>query len=58
MNPSWVLYSEGPKFDLNSMKESKYPVPKQTWYSPKTHDGVIVRMRLKSGLQIGSFESN
>jgi len=55
---SWVLYSEGPKFDLNSMKESKYPMPKKTWYSPKTHDGVIVRMRLKSGLQIGSFEGN
>jgi len=53
---SWVLYSEGPKFDLNRMKELKYPVPKQTWYSLETHDGVIVRMRLKSGLQIGSFE--
>ncbi len=53
---SWVLYSEGPKFDLDRMKESKYPVPRQTWYSPETHDGVIVRMRLKSGAQIGSFE--
>ena len=53
---SWVLYSEGPKFALGCMKESKYPVPKQTWYSPETNDGVIVRMRLKSGLQIGSFE--
>jgi len=53
---SWVLYSEGPKFDLNSMKELKYPVPKQTWYNPKTRKGVIVRMRLKKGQQIGSFE--
>lgn len=53
---SWVLYSEGPNFDLDRMKELKYPVPKQTWYSPETHDGVIVRMRLKSGAQIGSFE--
>jgi len=53
---SWVLYSEGPKFDLNSMKELKYPVPKQTWYDPKTGTGVIVRMRLKKGRQIGSFE--
>ncbi len=53
---SWVLYSEGPKFDLDRMKESKYPVPKQTWYSPETNDGVIVRMRLKNGVQIGSFE--
>ena len=53
---SWVLYSEGPEFDLNRMKELKYPVPRQTWYSPETHDGVIARMRLKSGVQIGSFE--
>jgi len=53
---SWVLYSEGPEFDLNRMKELNYPVPRQTWYSPETHDGVIVRMRLKSGAQIGSFE--
>jgi len=53
---SWVLYSEGPKFDLDRMKESKYPVPKQTWYNPETHQGVIVRMRLKNGLQTGSIE--
>ena len=53
---SWVLYSEGPRFDLDSMKELKYPVPKQTWYNPETHKGVIVRMRLKKGQQIGSFE--
>lgn len=54
----WVLYSEGPEFDLNRMKELNYPVPRQTWYSPKTHKGVIVRMRLKNGSQVGSFEGN
>lgn len=53
---SWVIYSEGPKFDLNDMKELNYPVPRQTWYDPKTGKGVIVRMRLKKGRQIGSFE--
>jgi len=53
---SWVVYSEGPKFDLNNMKELNYPVPRQTWYDPKTGTGVIVRMRLKKGRQIGSFE--
>jgi prepilin-type N-terminal cleavage/methylation domain-containing protein len=53
---SWVVYSEGPKFDLNNMKDLNYPVPKQTWYDPKTGTGVIVRMRLKKGRQIGSFE--
>jgi len=54
---SWVVYSEGPKFELNNMKELNYPVPKQTWYDPKTGTGVIVRMRLKKGRQIGSFEN-
>jgi len=53
---SWVLYSQGPKFDLDCMKELKYPVPKQTWYNPRTHKGVIVRMRLRNGRYIGSFE--
>jgi prepilin-type N-terminal cleavage/methylation domain-containing protein len=54
---SWVLYSEGPKFDLDRMKELKYPVPAKTWYNPRTHEGVIVRLRLKNGRQMGSFEN-
>ena len=54
---SWVLYSEGPEFDLNNMKELNYPIPKQTWYDSKTNSGVIVRMRLKNGSQIGSFKN-
>jgi len=54
---SWVLYSEGPRFDLNRMKELKYPVPRNTWYDPQTRRGVIARMRLANGRQIGSFES-
>jgi len=53
---SWVLYSEGPGFDLERMKEMNYPVPRKTWYSPRTRKGVIVRMRLRNGHQIGSFE--
>ncbi len=53
---NWVLYSEGPKFDLNRMKEMEYPVPRKTWYTPQTGEGVIVRMRLKNGRQIGTFE--
>ena len=53
---SWVLYSEGPRFDSDRMRELKYPVPKNTWYNPQTRQGVIVRMRLVNGHQIGSFE--
>lgn len=54
---SWVLYSEGPKFDLDTMKDLKYPVPKRTWYNPRTHEGIIVRMRLENGRHVGSFEN-
>jgi prepilin-type N-terminal cleavage/methylation domain-containing protein len=54
---SWVLYSEGPRFDLNGMKELKYPVPKRTWYDRGTNKGIVVRVRLPNGRQIGSFES-
>jgi len=54
---SWVLYSEGPRFDSDRMRELNYPVPKNTWYNPQTRQGVIVRMRLANGHQIGSFES-
>ena len=53
---SWVLYSEGPRFDIDRMKEMHYPVPRDTWFNPGTNQGVIVRTRLKSGRQIGSFE--
>ena len=54
---SWVLYSEGPNFDLRSMKEQKYPAPKNTWYDSKKGSGVITRVRLKNGNQIGTFEN-
>ena len=54
---SWVLYSEGPRFDLDRMKELRYPVPANTWYAPRGRRGVIVRMRLANGRQTGSFES-
>ena len=54
---SWVLYSEGPRFDMDRMRELNYPVPAKTWYNPQTRQGVIVRMRLANGRQTGSFES-
>jgi prepilin-type N-terminal cleavage/methylation domain-containing protein len=53
---SWVLYSQGPNFDDARMKEMQYPVPRATWFNGRKTDGVIVRMRLQNGRQIGSFE--
>ena len=53
---SWVLYSQGPRFDLDHMKELNYPVPTNTWYDPQTKQGVIVRMQLANSRQIGTFD--
>ena len=55
---NWILYSEGPRFDLDLMKELRYPVPTNTWYNPQTRQGTIIRMRLANGRQIGSFEGH
>ncbi len=53
---SWVLYSQGPNYDDRRMRERQYPVPRAMWFNRQKADGVIVRMRLKNGNQIGSFE--
>ncbi len=53
---SWVLYSQGPDFDDARMRELNYPVPRATWFDPQTGQGVITRLRLRNGHQIGSFE--
>jgi prepilin-type N-terminal cleavage/methylation domain-containing protein len=58
---SWVVFSMGPRFNSDWLEEksgpeNRYPVPKQLWYTPKERRGFIVRMRLKNGVQIGSFE--
>jgi len=53
---TWVIYSQGPKFDSWKMKQAKYPVPTNTWYNPQTRTGVITRIRLLNGKHVGSFE--
>lgn len=56
----WVIYSLGPNFDqeefLEKCDNKFYPVPKELWYSPKQKKGLIVRLRLKNGREIGTFE--
>jgi prepilin-type N-terminal cleavage/methylation domain-containing protein len=54
---TWVIFSHGPRFEWWPMKQARYPVPKKTWYDSKTRKGIIVRMRLRKGKQIGSFET-
>jgi prepilin-type N-terminal cleavage/methylation domain-containing protein len=54
----WVVFSQGPNFDeWNLINQLHGPVPKRTWYDPKKRSGIIVRMVLKDGKQIGSFEN-
>jgi type II secretion system protein G len=61
---SWVLFSLGPRFSEEWLEEklgegkdyNRYPVPRELWYTPKQRNGFIVRMRLKNGGHIGSFE--
>jgi prepilin-type N-terminal cleavage/methylation domain-containing protein len=56
---AWVIYSQGPEYDdFEILKQLNGPVPKRTWYSPQKARGIIVRMELKTGTQIGSFEGN
>lgn len=63
---SWVVFSLGPRFSEEWLEEklgcedrnsNRYPVPKELWYTPKERRGFIVRMRLKKGRHIGSFET-
>ena len=54
---TWVIYSQGPNFDeWELIKQQNGPVPKRTWWRPDRGRGVIVRMRLKGGRHIGSYE--
>ena len=53
---SWVLYSQGPNFDDARMRGLQYPVPRASWFDSQTGDGIITRLRLRNGNQIGSFE--
>jgi prepilin-type N-terminal cleavage/methylation domain-containing protein len=55
---TWVLYSQGPNYDDRRMRQMQYPVPRSTWYNPQSKQGVIVRMRLRNGNQIGSFDGS
>lgn len=59
---TWAIFSHGPHADPNEvlwdiMKLKHGPVPRRCWYQPGQRRGLIVRIRLKNGRHIGSFES-
>lgn len=56
---AWVIFSVGPGFDEEALREEaggRYPVPRETWYHPDHKKGLLVRIRLKDGREIGTFE--
>jgi len=61
---TWVLFSVGPRHDKEKVEQGNfpikegYPVLKKFWYSPKTREGIITRLRLKKGRHTGTFEGN
>lgn len=55
----WVLFSLGPDFDEQWIRDAlgnRYPVPKEIWYNPQQKRGLLVRLHLKNGNEVGSFE--
>ncbi|PKL49083.1 MAG: hypothetical protein CVV39_03485 [Planctomycetes bacterium HGW-Planctomycetes-1] len=41
-----------------STVEKRYPVSEKLWYVSKSHTGFLVRLRLKNGQQIGTFQKD
>jgi len=39
------------------MRQLNYPLPRTTWYQRQVRSGVIVRVRLRNGRQVGSYEN-
>lgn len=60
----WVLYSLGPNVSDAAAHEWEMvtqlhgPVAKRSWYTSEKKKGLIVRLRLRSGRHVGSFEGH
>ena len=55
---SWIVFSLGPRFDEQTLRDAvnnRYPVPRQIWYNSHEDKGLLVRLHLKNGNEIGSF---
>lgn len=57
----WVVFSLGPKFDEEwvwNETQGRYPVPHQTWLHRESGKGFLVRLRMKDGRELGTFEKS
>lgn len=59
---TWVLYSLGPnperdkQYEWKMISQKKGPVAKRSWYSAEKKKGFLVRLRMRNGRHIGTFE--
>lgn len=53
---TWIAFSVGPRFSIETSYETGFPVSRRFWYSPSKKKGLIVRARLRNGKYIGTFE--
>ncbi len=53
---TWAVFSIGPKFDEEKMWEKHFPLPTETWYDTAERSGLVIRVRLKNGKYVGTFE--
>lgn len=60
----WAIYSMGPNanraehHEWEMLNELNGPVAKRAWYTPEKQRGLLVRVRMRSGRHIGSFEGH
>jgi hypothetical protein len=57
----WAVFSLGPNYDEQWIEQtlgSRYPVPKEIWYSFEQKKGFLVRLHLQNGNEHGSFEGH
>ena len=58
----WGLYSLGSNprknetYEQDMIKQFNGPVARRSWYTPEKKEGLVVRIRLRGGRHVGSFE--
>jgi len=55
---TWCLFSLGPRFDENDSVKDGFPVDTKFWFSPHKKRGIIMRLKMRKGEFLGTFEGN
>lgn len=57
----WVVFSVGPGFNEEEFLDNvanRFPVPKEIWYDSGEQRGLVVRMKMENGDNIGTFSGD